>query len=275
MSTIDTTVFVFVSCHNYFYKTYITIKDLRTTGNWQGDIVLIPLGFHIDEKFLSEFNIIEKKFESINKSELLEKIGLNGFSNSDKREINKLNQWEKLHVFDDYFRKWQRVVFLDSGLRIFDNVKYLLELEYKGAILAPNDAAPNYYPEQVFGNQLSNDNPEIIELIKNDFTANIFQSYHMLNCMWVYDTQILDVCNKTQLIEAMNRYPVCKTNEMGIMNLLFHFKYNLWREFPEKATNGKYLFDWCESNRKEEKTTWRDYCFIKYPITIVSEIGIC
>jgi hypothetical protein len=74
---------------------------------------------------------------------------------------------------------------------------------------------------------------------------------------------------------AMNRYPVCKTNEMGIMNLLFHFKYNLWREFPEKATNGKYLFDWCESNREKEKTTWRDYCFIKYPISIVSEIGIC
>jgi hypothetical protein len=65
----------------------------------------------------------------------------------------------------------------------------------------------------------------------------------------------------------MNKYTLCKTNEMGIMNLMLHFKYKLWKEFPLKASNGKYLFEWCETNNNFH-TTWHDYCFIKYPVTI-------
>jgi hypothetical protein len=93
------------------------------------------------------------------------------------------------------------------------------------------------------------------------------ESNFMLNCMWVYDTNILNVCNKSELIEAMNKYTCCKTNEMGIMNLIFHFKYKLWEGFPIRSSNNKFLFDWCELNQTYH-TTWRDYCFIKYPCSI-------
>jgi hypothetical protein len=260
-------VFVLVTDVNYFQKTKTTIKDLRSVGRWTGNIVVITIDFDLDNSFKVANNIIEKKFPLIDKSILLEKIGKKGFTNSDNREINKLNQWEKLHVFDEYFLKWDRVVFLDSGLRVLENVKYLLELNCTNSILAQNDASPNYNADQIFKNQLSYDNQELVELVKNDFGEKIFESHHMLNCMWVYDTNILKICNKDQLIEAMNKYTLCKTNEMGIMNLLFHFKYNLWKPFPLKASNGKYLFEWCELNHSFY-TTWRDYCFIKYPITI-------
>ena len=50
------------------------------------------------------------------------------------------------------------------------------------------------------------------------------------------------------------------------MNILFHFKYTLWEPLPIKATNNKFLFDWCELNNSN--TNWRDYCYIKYPVTI-------
>ena len=46
----------------------------------------------------------------------------------------------------------------------------------------------------------------------------------------------------------MNIYTICKTNEMDIMNLRFTFKYKLWKQFSIKATNGKFLFNWCELN---------------------------
>ena len=170
-----------------------------------------------------------------------------------------------MHVFDNYFLKWDRVVFLDAGLRVLDDVKYLLELDCTNCILAQNDAFPNLNPNKVFKNQISYDKMDKIEQIKNDF-GDIFESHYMLNCMWMYDTNILKICDKDQLIEAMNKYTLCKTNEMGIMNLLFHFKYKLWKEFPLKVNN-KFLFEWCETNNSFY-TTWRDYCFIKYPITI-------
>jgi hypothetical protein len=69
--------------------------------------------------------------------------------------------------------------------------------------------------------------------------------------MWIYDTNILNLCDKKQLMEAMNKYSFCKTNEMGIMNIMFHFKYHLWERLPMKASNGKILFDWCELNNAE------------------------
>ena len=72
------------------------------------------------------------------------------------------------------------------------------------------------------------------------------------------------------MIDGILKYPVCKTNEMTLMNLYIHFKYNLWTRFPKNASNGKVLFDWCETNNPL-RSTWRDYCFLKYPVTITLE----
>lgn len=259
------TVFALVTDLYYFYKAKRTIIDLRTKGNWNYEIVLVTIDFDLNQNFKDFYNIIEVKFPKIDKSNLIDKIGKNGFiDTTDKREINKLNQWEKLHIFDDYFLKWSRVVFLDAGLRVFDDIKYLLELNYKDKLLAPKDG--KLYQDQEFNCQLSYDKPELIDSLKNEFSDNILQSNYMLNCIWIYDTNILKICNKNNLIEAMNKYTFCKTNEMGIMNILFHFKYKLWEPLPIKATNNKFLFDWCELNNSN--TNWRDYCYIKYPVTI-------
>jgi hypothetical protein len=152
---------------------------------------------------------------------------------------------------------------LDAGLRVLDDVSYLLALDYKNKILAPRDGSNK------FECQISYDNPEYIQSLVSQFGDTILTSEFMLNCIWIYDTSILNVCDKGQLIEAMNSYPFCRTNEMGIMNLLFHFKYHLWEPFPIKTNNNKYLFDWCELNNPG--THWRDYCYIKYPVTISFE----
>jgi len=264
----NNTVFALVTDFNYFNKAKRTIIDLRSKGKWYGEIVLITIDFNLNDNFKDFYQIKEIKFPLIDKSVLLEKIGENGFTNNqDKREFNKLNQWEKLHVFDDYFKQWNRVVYLDSGLRIFDDVKYLLELDYKNKILAPKDG--KLYDDMEFNCQLSYDKPELIDNLKSEFGDNILKSNYMLNCIWIYDTNILKLCNKSELIEAMNKYTFCKTNEMGIMNILFHFKYNLWEKLPIIASNKKILFDWSDLNNPN--TTWRDYCYMKYPVSISFE----
>ena len=261
------TVFVLVTDNAYFHKAKRTIIDLRSIGNWQGDVVLITIDFILNENFRDLYKITTVQFPNIDKQELLNKIG-EPFFDGDRREFHKLNQWEKLHVFDDYFLRWQRVVFIDAGLRIFDSVEYLLELDYKNAILAPNDAGHNNNPHKIFETQVSFYKPELIELIQQDFGEHILKSQYFLNCIWIYDTSILKICDKTQLINAMNKYPLCKTNEMTIMNLLFHFKYKLWKPFPIYNSNQKFLFDWCELNHLPKSLTWRDFCYIKYPVSI-------
>lgn len=259
------TVFVLVTDQNYFNKAKRTIIDLRTKGNCNKDVVLITIDFDLNPNFKDFYQIAEAKFPSIDKTILLQKIGENGFNDTtDKREIYKLNQWEKLHVFDDYFSQWSRVVYLDAGLRVLEDVKYILELNYKDRILAPKDG--KLYENGEFNCQISYDNQELVEIFKNEYGDSTLKSNYMLNCMWIYDTNILNLCDKRQLIEAMNKYTFCKTNEMGIMNILFHFKYKLWETLPIKACNGKILFDWCELNNSN--TNWREYCLLKYPVTI-------
>jgi hypothetical protein len=256
------TTIVLVTDLHYLYRTITTIRDLRLT--WNGSIQLITVDFDLLDYLKKEYNINEVKFSKIETTQLLEKIGPNGFSNSDKREINKLTQWEKLHVFDETFCKWKRVIFMDAGLRVLDSINPLLELDFKGKFVCPSDLGDG--PEKngnLFECQLSQDNPELMETLVDNFGKNILSSSYFLNCIWIYDTDILQICNKREMLEAMNKYPLCKTNEMGIMNLLLNFKYGLWQPFPWKASNGKYLFDWSDYNRPGSKP--EEYCFLKYP----------
>ena len=266
------TTFALITDKSYLRRAEQTIKDLRTRGCWTGSIVLATIDFDLSDELKQKYNVTEVTFENIDKNTLVENIGKEGFANSDKRELFKLNQWEKLHMFDDYFRKWSRVVYLDAGLRVLDTVEYLLELDYLGKFLAPNDCAPYFHKDKIFRNQMDFGRTEPIEQIKHEFGENIFNSQYFLSCIWIYDTDILNICNKTELIEAMDKYPVCRTNEMTIMNLLLHFKYKLWHEFPIRTISGnKYLFEWNETNHPFP-TNWTDYCYMKYPYSIGYDI---
>lgn len=264
------TVFVLVTDHAYCFKAKVTLRDLRTVGQWLGDVVIIALDGLVVDLEQDYDNVEQVQFPSIDKTHLLEQIGPSGFANSDKRELYKLNQWEKFHVFDNYFRKWERVVFLDAGLRVLDNVHdSILGLDWKGKLLAPVDGVQLYNRVQdVFRHQVDHANEACIQLLEAEFGENIWNSSHMLNCMWIYDTSLLNNGQlKQELIDVMNRYPVCRTNEMGVMNLVFHFRMGVWERLPALTSKGKFLFEWCELNNAFP-TTWRDYCFLKYPVSI-------
>lgn len=266
------TVFVLVTDEAYLYKTKKTIIDLRSTGQWHGDLVLININVqHLNKTFTDFYNITVKTFPEINeKKTLLNALHYSPFLDTiDGREITKINQWEKLHVMDNYFKQWDRVVFLDAGLRVLSSVhESVLKLNYVGKFLAPDDGG-NYLPNpnKLFKTQISQSFKKRILDLQEEFGETILEEPYFLNCMWVYDTSILDIVSKEEMINGMVKYPVCKTNEMALMNLYIHFKHHLWQRFPVRAQNGKILFDWCELNNPSS-STWRDYCFIKYPCTI-------
>jgi hypothetical protein len=273
------TVFVLVTDSAYLYKAKKTIIDLRSIGQWHGDLVLINLEMSsINPTFLNYYKITEKRFPELEqKDQLLNILEYRPYPDTiDGREIRLPNQWEKLHVMDPFFKKWERVVFLDAGMRILYSVhESILTLDFKGKFLAPDDGG-NYSPTipnpaKLFESQISRSYPLSTEAVRRDFPAvNDLKEAYFLNCIWVYDTNILDICKKSEMLEGMIAYPICKTNEMALMNLYIHFKYGLWERFPKYASNGKILFDWCERNNPEP-SDWRDYCFLKYPTTITFE----
>jgi len=275
-----TTVFVLVTDERYLSNAKKTIIDLRAVGQWNGDIVLINVDIpNLSPNFLNFYRITEKRFPEIKeKGELLDILRHTPFSDTiDGREIDKKNQWEKLHVMDPYFKKWERVVFLDAGLRVLHNVnETILQLDYHGKFLAPDDGG-NFYPttpnpHKLFSSQISFNSQELITALKYDFPKiNDFNDTYFLNCIWLYDTSILDICTKAEMVAGMLKYPVCKTNEMAMMNLFLHYKHGLWEKFPKHTLNQKILFDWCETNNPNHNSNWSDYCFLKYPVSITFE----
>jgi hypothetical protein len=235
----------------YFNRAKRTIIDVRSRGEWKGDLVLITVGFDAPRNFLDFYNVIQKRVEHINTGYLVEQYKKYPLKTvGDNRHILKLSQWDKFYVFDDWFKQWNKVIFFDAGLRIFDKISILDNIDCNGKIMAPDDAAP-YDNDKCFR--------LMMELDANPEATNI----------WVYDTALINKCNIIKMIDAMNNYPFCRCNEMTIMNLLFTFKLGVWKPFPEFAENGKRLFGWTEHDRDYgSHTTWRDFCFIKYPTTI-------
>lgn len=266
MAESPSTVFVTLSDAKYSQKAFQTIRELRERGRWLGPIVYLTVDFTPPEDLVAQWNVIVLPVQHIDTSRLVEQLTAFPIGPSDDgRHLGKLVQWDKLYAFSDYFRGWNRVIFCDAGLRIFDSVESLLSLPWKGRLLAPDDSDP-YDNGNRFKCQLHLDkNPLVAEALLAEFGEGILTQKYFLNCIFMYDTDLLNQCGMDTLVEAMNKYPICHCNEMTIMNLLFTFKLGVWQPFPQRV-GYKYLFGWCERNYKESPT-WRDFSFIKYSVS--------
>lgn len=268
------TVVVILSDASQQHRAKRTLLDIRTRGEWKGDIVWITVGFSPSSSFLDFYRIRARRVEPLDKKTLLayyEKHPLR--PTCDDRETKKLTQWDKLLVFDSWFLQWERVVYLDAGLRVVDAIQHLLDVDCTGSFLAPDDAAP-YDTEKRFGGIIEADagrHPEVVSALFQEYSPDILHQRYFLNCIWMYDTSILHHIPFTEFINAMECYPISRCNEMTTMNLILHFKYGVWKPFPEHCPRDerRRLFGWTERDRDYGPyTTWRDFCFLKYPSTL-------
>ena len=263
----DKTVFVTLCNAPHFHRAKQTIKDLRTKGGWTGDIVLIAVDCEAPAEFLTEYRVESVSFPQFDLGSYLDKIRAKPFTDptNDGREHSKTVQWEKLHAFEPWFQeRWDRVVFLDAGLRVLAPVGALLSLPWRGRFLAPDDTQGKTHR---FGIAVERVNwPEALSTVQRCYGVDL-DSRYFLNCMWVYDTALR--IPVSEFLEML-AFPIWRHNEMGAMNAVLTFNHRIWTPFPPVVESGpltgKYLFDWCELNRRG--TFWTDYCFLKYPVTI-------
>jgi alpha-N-acetylglucosamine transferase len=255
--------FVTLSDQRYSSRALKTIKDLRSNGQWKGDIIWITVDFIPDNIRVKEHGVTIFHVKHLNTDNLIQQLKRFPPSRktNDNRQFVKLTQWDKIHVFDHYFKRYSRIVYLDAGLCVFNNVNDIVNLPFSKPFIAPIDGI--FAPNQFFQTQVDlASNPSVAKELLDEFTRRILDQKYFLNCMWMYDTTILDTITMDELVQYMNKYPIALTNEMTIMNLIIHFKYDLWEPLPEMLGN-KNIFGWCNSNYKNK--TRNDFYFIKYP----------
>ena len=264
-----TTVFVSLTDRGYYPKALRTLQELRdpVKGNWQGDIVLICVEFDPPEEQMKQLNITVRKVQHIDHNPLWHIWSLFPIPPmADNRHYAKVSQWDKLEVFSDYFRAWNRVVFLDAGIRVVDTVEHLLALPWEGQFLAPDDSDP-YDNGNRFKCQLHlQANPKARQDFLAEFGTDLLERKYFLNCIFLFDTRLLNPRPAYHIMKNwMYKYPIMACNEMGLMNLYFR---DSWVPFPQRILDGsKYLFGWSELNYKE-KPNWTKFCFLKYPATL-------
>ena len=260
----------------YYHKVKRTIIDIRSRGQWTEDLVLITVGFDAPRNFIDYYRIIPYRVEHIDTSYLLEQYKKCPIRPTcDNREFGKLTQWDKFYVFDKWFLQWDRVIYFDAGMRILDSIHCLADLPCDGAFMAPDDCAP-YDESGVFSRIIDIDrNPSVVEQLFQEYPRDILDRRYFLNCIWMYDTALLHTITMSDMVECMNRYPICRCNEMTILNLLFTMKHGVWKPFPEwiqKDGEQKRLFGWSECNdHYGHHNTWRNFCFLKYATSISFE----
>lgn len=227
---------VLVSNSNYFQKALTTIYMLRTIGNYSGSIILITDNNSIlhnsDHNMIESLSVTIKTFENIDLSYVLGKINENPFKQTlDRRELTKTFQWHKLHIFDTYFKQWKNILYIDAGMNIYKEVEPFWDIikNYgNNVLLAHSDTYPefkNNYKNQF--EQLSY--PEIFQELENlvDLSCDNFQT-----TMLLFNSDIIKESTKNDLIFYMNKFPISKTNEQGIMNVYFNGIMKIWEPLP-------------------------------------------
>lgn len=246
----------------YFSKAKKTLREVREVGGWAGDLVLIAIDF--DPEPIPGVTVIS--LPHLDTSGLVASLRAHPLQpQPDNRHLGKLYQWDKLQVFRTEFAAWKRIVFLDAGIRVCNSLEPLLSLPWQGSFLAPDDSDP-YDNGRRFGVQLDlSANPEATERLFQDFPRSLLTRPYFLNCMFVFDTALLSRVTYRDLTEAMNAYPICMCNEMGILNLMFTFKLGVWKPFPQRV-GSRYLFGWTEANYRECPPA-SSFHFLKYSFT--------
>jgi hypothetical protein len=258
---------VLVSNFAYFDKTFKTIQELRSIGNYSDTIVLITDNNSILEltnnslfyDFIKKFFVTLKIFENIDLTNILNKIKKNPFKQSiDGRELTKTFQWHKIHLFDIYFKQWKNIFYMDSGMNIYKPIDPFWDIlkEYDdNVLLAHSDTYPEF--KNNYKNQFDFESyPVVYKELENliDLTCDNFQSGILL-----FNSNIIRENTKNDLICLSNKFYISKTNEQGIMNIFFNGIHKIWKPLPVYWKGGFTYDFWNRNNYKPN-----DYVMTKY-----------
>ena len=247
---------VFVCNNNFIYKFIDSYNQLINNGKYKGDVCLIIGNDLNNSPIINEIKaktpIIIKYFPDIVFSDYFYEINGNIEGSNDKRHLTKRFQWHKLYVFDNYFKNWEFILYMDTGMYIYNDISHIIAEKEENKIIAHSDAYPSYVWK--LKGQFDLKNEEIFKDLDNSFNLNIdyFQTGMML-----FDTKIIEEDTFQNLISLANKYPISKTNEQGIISLYFIEIKKLWKAL--RINNDKFhLYDYDKRNKNV------DYIMTKY-----------
>lgn len=227
MSSSSTCV-VFICDIHYFDKFKNTYTQLVTVGQWKGDVCLIVCDELHQSPQLADFtlqnNVIVKYYNPITfPPEFVQsQTSLDRMDHWNK----KMFQFNKLCIFDVFFKQWNYVFYLDCGIHIFSDITPIIQCAEPGKVLAHSDAYPKYH--NVLKCQFDS-STSLFPQLETQYNLNI--DYPQTTIL-LYDTNIIEPETVSEIRDLCIQYPVSITNDQGILALYFTCVRPLWKQIP-------------------------------------------
>ena len=209
----NSTALVLFADANYLDPAKALIYGAVSTGKWSQDIVFVPYPDVSDEEasWFTQRGIIVKRFEKA--------VDAGEISNIASAQFNKLN------LFDTYFKRWRRVVYLDCDIMIFREMSQLLRLDCGNTIMVDGED----WPEGLASQFLANRDPTLFEQLKTEFGDISVKNFNTSSM--VFDTNLIQTETLPKLLEITQKYlPIIRTSDQSTLNLFFYQK---WKQLPK------------------------------------------
>jgi len=262
MSSEKSWVLVFVANEDYLSKAFQTVYEVRTTGQWTDDIILLTTAAIVAKPENTVLcTSLNANFRILPDQDFSKTLD---FLNSKQQHENshyvkhRMFQFMKFYVMDPWFKKWDVVFYMDAGVKVqgdLNRMKAACNPCY--SLLAHSDSYPEYEKtlETQFEFSIDSDISERL-LMTYNLKCDYFQS-----TILIFDTTIIEEGTVDRLFELMNLYPIMTRNDQSILNLHFICERGLWKPL-EKADSIGFLYDFHE----RPGYTRSDYLLMKYPI---------
>jgi len=147
-------------------------------------------------------------------------------------------QYHKFYLFHTYFKQWDRILYLDSGITIFSDVSPILNEYQENRLLAHSDAYPTYVWKLY--TQFIQDKVGFFDSLVRNYNLSIdyFQTTMML-----FDTKIIEDETFKNLITLAEQYPVGITNDQAYISLYFTNVKPHWSQI-RTGDDASYFYDY-------------------------------
>jgi len=255
-------VLVFVANDNYLHKTFQTIYEVRTIGEWADDIIILTTAdvaeksenIVLSKSLRAEFRILpDRDF-----SATLAFWNAKPYHAHSHYMKNRIFQFMKFYIMDIWFKKWDVVFYMDAGMKLhgsLERMKAACNPSY--SLLAHSDSYPEY--EKTLESQF--------DLTLDSYVSEKLLLTYRLKCdyfqttLMIFDTKIIEAGTVDRLFELMNMFPITVRNDQGIFNLYFVIERKKWIQIEKKDSIG-FLYDFHERPGFDRS----DYLLMKYPI---------
>lgn len=239
---------VLLTNNAFFEKMLYTLQGILK-NDYKGDICLVigndlQNSEKLNHPLLVSNNVYIKYFPDI----IFSDDFLNTFNNLNRPPHwkQKIFQYHKFYLFDTFFKQWDFIFYLDSGITVFDSIRPILNTAKCNKFLAHSDAYPDYLWKL---NSQFVDNNETFDKLKLKYNLNI--DYPQTTIM-LYDTNIIKENTVKNLLLLAEEYKISKTNDQGIIALYFTLIEKRWEQI-QLGDNSVWYYDYLLRPNKSSK----------------------